>query len=103
MLILAGSSYAYNQALIYGGGGIIYCVFVAIALYLKSLWLLIYNISSKHNHDNYLIWSEHAEIGVTEYFQIFFPWLCYTKSRISKHSEWMILLPELVYTYMCLN
>lgn len=37
MLILAGSSsYAYSQALIYGGGGIIYCVFVAIALYLKS-------------------------------------------------------------------
>lgn len=37
MLILAGSSsYAYIQALIYGGGGIIYCVFVAIALYLKS-------------------------------------------------------------------
>lgn len=36
MLILAGSSYAYNQALKYGGGGIIYCVFVAIALYLKS-------------------------------------------------------------------
>lgn len=36
MLILAGSSYAYNQALIYGGSGIIYCVFVAIALYLKS-------------------------------------------------------------------
>lgn len=36
MLILAGSSYAYNQALIYDGGGIIYCVFVAIALYLKS-------------------------------------------------------------------
>lgn len=39
MLILAGSSYryAYNQALIYGGGGIIYCVFVPIGLYLKSL------------------------------------------------------------------
>lgn len=36
MLILAGSSYAYNQALVYGGGGIIFCVFVAIALYLKS-------------------------------------------------------------------
>lgn len=36
MLILAGSSYAYNQALIYGAGGIIYCMFVSIALYLKS-------------------------------------------------------------------
>lgn len=36
MLILAGSSYAYNQALIYGGVGIFYCMFVAIALYLKS-------------------------------------------------------------------
>lgn len=36
MLVLAGSSYAYCQALIYGGGGIIYCVVVAIALYLKS-------------------------------------------------------------------
>lgn len=36
MLILAGSSYAYNQALIYGGGGIFYCMFVAIVLYIKS-------------------------------------------------------------------
>lgn len=36
MPILAGSSYAYNQALIYGGGGIIYCVFDATVLYIKS-------------------------------------------------------------------
>lgn len=34
MLILAGSSYAYNQALTYGGGGIIFFVCLLQLLYI---------------------------------------------------------------------